>query len=75
VLSTKLYLADPAGALAASPVAAGVLHSAFGTAVDGATRLQSAVPVVRRIEKIAPKSMFFSLLARICFLPTCAIAS
>ena len=39
---------DPAGATVAGAAAAGVLHGALGTAVDGATRLQSAVPLVRR---------------------------
>ena len=36
---------DPAGAAVASPVAAGVLHSSIGTAIDGAARLQSIVPL------------------------------
>src|SRR5204862_3534462 len=39
---------DPAGAAVASPVAAGVLHSSIGTAIDGAARLQSIVPLVCR---------------------------
>ena len=39
---------DPAGAAAAGAAAAGVLHGALGAAADGATRLQSAVPLVRR---------------------------
>src|SRR5262249_40319180 len=40
---------DPAGVLVAGVAAASVLHRAFGTAVDGATRLQFAVPLVRRV--------------------------
>ena len=39
---------DPAGTAAAGAAAASVLHGALGTAVDGATRLQSVVPLVRR---------------------------
>ena len=39
---------DPAGAAVAGAAAAGVLHGALGAAVDGATRLQSVVPLVRR---------------------------
>ena len=40
---------DPPGAIAAGAAAASVLHGALGTAVDGATRLQSVVPLVRRV--------------------------
>ena len=39
---------DPARAAAAGAFAAGLLHDALGTPVDGATRLQSLVPLVRR---------------------------
>ena len=49
----KIYAAgwaavDPAGAIAAGAAAAGVLHDPVGDAAHGATRLQSAVPLVRR---------------------------
>ena len=36
---------DPAGATVASAAAAGVLHGAIGTAIDGTARLQSVVPL------------------------------
>src|SRR6516162_11395388 len=39
---------DSPGAAVAGSAAAGVLHGALGTAVDGAARLQSVVPLVRR---------------------------
>ena len=39
---------DPARATAACAAAAGLLHDPFGAAVDGAARVRSAVPLVRR---------------------------
>lgn len=49
----RLYASDGRPSIAAerllrAAAAAGVLHGAFGTAVDGTARLQSFVPLVRR---------------------------
>src|SRR5262249_5195570 len=47
---SKLYARGgrPAGTAVASAFAPGALYRAFGTPVDGATRIQSSVPLVRR---------------------------
>ena len=46
LLCARRPTVDCAGTIAAGAVAASLLYGAFGAAVDGATRLQSSVPLV-----------------------------